>query len=128
MQNPNLIPVQYVGRRERYTDGTYGTRIEWVQGQVQMVPADKARLLLRHPDVYVQAEAAEDTPVASLESKPEKQDDDQTQELRDAVALMDKDALEQYAKVNFQVDLNKRLGVEKLRTQVIGLIDQYGAP
>lgn len=128
MQSPDLIPVQYVGKRERYTDGTYGTRIEWTQGQVQLVPADKAKLLLRHPDVYVRAEDAEAAPVAEVAPEPEKKDDEPEQELRDAIRFMDKAGLEQYAKTNFQVDLDKRKGVETLRSQVMGLIDQYGAP
>jgi len=127
MQNPNLIPVQYVGRRERYTDGTYGTRIEWVQGQVQLVPEAKAKLLLRHPDVYVRAEAA-DAALADVAPEDEKPEDEPEQELRDAIRFMDKAGLEQYAKTNFQVDLDKRKGVETLRSQVLGLIDQYGAP
>ena len=36
------------------------------------------------------------------------------------------DALEQFAKTHFQIDLDKRKGLSNLRSQVIGLIDQFG--
>ena len=39
---------------------------------------------------------------------------------------MDKDALEQFAKTHFQIDLDKRKGLSNLRLQVVGLIDQFG--
>lgn len=125
MQDPNLIPVKYIGIRPTYVDGTYGTRINWTQGETQLVPAAKAKLMLRHPDVYVPGDV--DAPAAVAEVKPEQEKkEDEHQEMRDAVALMDKATLEQFAKTHFRVDLNKRKGVETLRTEVIGLIDQLG--
>lgn len=132
MQNATLIPVKYVGKRDSYADGTYGTRIVWAKGETQLVPADKAELMLRHPDVYVKGETTKDTSVAKVE-EPKKKDkkeseEDQAQELRDAVQAMNKAALQQYAKTNFQIDLDKSKPVAALRSEVIGLIDQYGAP
>lgn len=126
MQEPTLIPVKYIGPRPTYLEGTYGTRIFWTKGETQMVPADKAKLLLRHPDVYVPGAKGKHT-VADVEQDkaPEKQDD---QEIRDSLVTMDKAGLEQFARVNFQVELDRRRSVDSLRSQVIGLIDQYGVP
>lgn len=49
------------------------------------------------------------------------------QDARDAVALMDKDALSDYAKVNFAGHkVSKNMALDNMRAKVIGLIDQYG--
>lgn len=120
-----MIPIKYIGKRPTYRDGAYSTGIEWVQGQTQRVPADRARLMLRHPDVYVPGDDAV-TDVAVVAPLQAQEDADTTQEARDAIATMNKDALETYAKTHFQIDIDKRLGVEKLRARVAGLVDQYG--
>ena len=39
---------------------------------------------------------------------------------------MDKDALEAYA-LKYEINLDKRRGVEKLRGEVVSLIEQFGA-
>lgn len=121
-----MIPIKYIGKRPTYKDGAYSTGIEWAQGQTQLVPADKARLMLRHPDVYVPGDAAVTDVAAVAAPKASDDSEEDTQDARDAIATMNKDALELYAKTHFQIDLDKRQGVEKLRTRVVGLIDQYG--
>lgn len=42
------------------------------------------------------------------------------------IEAMDKDALEAYA-MKYEVNLDKRRGVEKLRGEVVSLIEQFGA-
>lgn len=117
------ISVKYIGRRAEYTEGMYGTRIRFLQGESRMVPVDKARLMLKHPDVY-----APGVPDAAVAVLPEvKTEDDDVQDMRDAIAIMDKGSLEQYAKTHFMVDLDKRRSVENLRTEVTGLVDRFGA-
>lgn len=117
-----LISIRYIGKRPDYLDGTYGTRIVFVQGESRMVPADVAKKMLRHPDVY---ELGEDgAPVATLPPVKDKEED--VQDMRDALAHMDKDALTTYAHTHFQLKLDKRKDVGALRTQVTQLIDQYG--
>lgn len=114
--------VKYIGARESYTDGTYGTRISWGQGETRMVPAATARLMLTHKDVYELG-----TPVAELPVLPVKAtEEDKVQDMRDALAIMDKESLGAYAKTHFNVKLDKRKDVGLLRTQVTGLVDQYG--
>jgi len=129
MIDPNLIPVKYVGHRPTYTDGTYGTRIVFTQGETLLVPAAKAKQMLRHPDVYVPGDLTEPAATAPIDasSQSKKSDeDDQEQGVRDAVAAMDKAALEQFAKTHFNVEIDKRKAVATLRAEVTGLIDQYG--
>lgn len=116
------VSVKYIGKRLEYTDGTFGTRIRFLQGESRMVPLDKARLMLKHPDVYVPGVA--DAPVAVL--PVETTEEDNVQDMRDAIASMDKAALESYTKTHFRIDLDKRKSVESLRHQVTGLVDQFG--
>lgn len=122
-----MVAIKYIGKRTTHRDGAYGTGIEWVQGQTQWVPADKARLMLRHPDVYAAGEMEASTATAAAVAQPSTEDSEETlQDARDAIAAMNKDALEMYAKTHFQQDLDKRQSVERLRARVVGLIDQYG--
>jgi len=118
------VAVTYVGKRETYTEGTYGSRIEFAQGQTILVPHELAAKLLRHPDVYQRGEA-EGAVTAQLPDKKEEETED-AQLVRDRIAVMDKAALESFAKTTFRVDLDKRKGIGALREQVTGLVDQYG--
>jgi hypothetical protein len=119
------VSVKYIGKRAQYTDGTYGTRILFIQGESRLVPIDKARLMLKHPDVYVPGEA--DAVAAVIPEEQAKKPDDETQDMRDAIAIMDKVALEAYAKTNFRVNIDRRKNVEALRAEVTGLVDRFGA-
>lgn len=123
----NTKPICYVGRRPVYRDGAYGSGIVFQQGETKLVPADLAAKLLRHPDVYVPGVEAGAVPVELKEPVKQTQDES-TQDLRDTIAFMDKDALETFAKTNFKIDLDKRKSVNALRQHVTQLVDQYGAP
>jgi len=119
------VAVKYVGKRATYTEGTYGSRIVFAQGQTVLVPADLAAKLLRHPDVYQTGENAQAVAVEVPEGKDDEQQTE-TQNVRDQIAIMDKNALESFAKTTFRIDLDKRKGINALREQVTGLVDQYG--
>lgn len=123
-----MTPIKYIGQRPEYTDGTYGTYVRWTKGQTQLVPDDKAQLMLRHPDVYVKGSAkeAKDATEAVIAVKPAPDSEEDLQDARDLIATMDKDALGSYAKNNFRVDINKRQSVETLRLKVSSLVDQFG--
>lgn len=125
-----FVPVKYVGKRETYRDGLYQTGITFTRGETKLVPADKARLMLNHPDQYVPGEAAqlptvEAPPAASTQAETDKQEE-QAQDVRDQVSRMDKDALVEFAKVHYRADLDKRRSVETLRGAVTQLVDRFG--
>lgn len=126
------IPVRYVGKRETYVDGMFGTRIAFVKGESSLVPADKARLMFNHPDVYEPGEATglqdDGAAVVDPKEKEKQQKEDEDQDMRDSVANMTKKALGAYAKTNFNVDLDQKESIANLRAKVTGLLDQYGAP
>lgn len=120
------VAVKYVGKRATYTEGTYGSRIEFAQGQTVLVPADLAAKLLRHPDVYQTGETTQAVAVEVPDGKQEEEQQNEVQNVRDQIAIMDKEALKSFAKTTFRVDLDSRKGINALREQVTGLVDQFG--
>ena len=129
-QQDQAVGIRYVGVRDLHEDHLYGTRLAWLPGQVHNVDAAIAARMLMHKDVYERADAVADRPVAGkanqVEQEQERVQEQQLDDTRSVIAIMDKDALEQFAKTHFQIDLDKRKGLSNLRSQVIGLIDQFG--
>jgi hypothetical protein len=126
-----FTPIRYIGKRDEYVENAYGTKIKFNQGETELVPSDKAILLLRHPDQYergdVKAAKKPQTPVNAKTDDKDKDTEDQLQEARDLVANMDVAALKEYALTNFSGHkLHPNIGVDKARIQVTQLIDQFG--
>lgn len=133
--------IAYRGARERFIDRAYGSKLTFSPGQVRIVPAELARRLLRHADLFVEAEApteeaapqacdddtAEILEQSNQEKKATDKEQNRVQDLRDRVATMDKEALDHFAMTNYRQNIDKRIGIGKLREQVIGFIDQFGA-
>lgn len=139
------VTVKYIGRRESWSDRLYGTGLNFTTGQVRTVPAQVARNLLRHRDLFedqsqdaavlvVEPEAdvdpVDDTAALLQQAQQQQQDElanqNALQDLRDRVMQMDKQTLEDFAKVSYRQEIDKRRGLGALREQVIGFIDQYG--
>ena len=129
-QQDQAVGIRYVGVRDLHEDHLYGTRLAWLPGQVHNVDAAIAVRMLMHKDVYERADVEANKPVSGksnqVEQEQERVQEQQLEDTRSAIAIMDKDALEQYAKTHFQIDLDKRKGLSSLRLQVVGLIDQFG--
>lgn len=119
--------IVYVGKRETYRDGMFGTG-EWTRGETKRVHDEIAARMLRHADQYVRGSASDDgyVDVVGAPGPMPGPEEESSDGLRDLIAAMDKESLSDYAKVHFSTDIDKRLGVEKLRAQVLGLVDQYG--
>lgn len=120
-----FVSVKYIGKRETYIDGAYNSGTQFVRGVSQPVPAALAAKLLRHPDVYVPGDVIPLPSVAPDAPKPDNTENE-NQDMRDAIAAMDKDALITYAKTHFNHTLGKNNSVETLRSKVTGLFDQFG--
>ena len=129
-QQDQAVGIRYVGVRDLHEDHLYGTRLAWLPGQVHNVDAAIAVRMLMHKDVYERADVEANKPVSGksnqVEQEQERVQEQQLDDTRSAIAIMDKDALEQFAKTHFQIDLDKRKGLSSLRLQVVGLIDQFG--
>ena len=131
-----LVPVKYVGRRPDFFDRIYGSGLFFDQGQTRWIPAELARKLLRHADLFERgeedSEASEDDTAEILEEAARERDAqriDQTavQDLRDSVQSMDKEALSHFARTNYRQIIDRRRSVEALREEVLGFIDRFGA-
>jgi len=121
--------ITYIGNRDSYREGTYGTGITWDKGETKLVPNDIAFKLLNHKDVYAKGtlETAETAEVKTSPNKDDDKSEEAIQGARDAVANMDVESLRVYAATNFSGHkLPPKIGVEKARIAVIGLIDQFG--
>ena len=118
----DTVSIKYIGARPEYTDGTYGTRITWARGESKMVPADKAKSMLKHPDVYVIGDDDAPTPKLPAPKDPE----DNVQDMRDSIAAMSKEAVLTYAQTHFNMKLDRKQSVSALRTAATMLVDQYG--
>lgn len=128
-QQTSAVPVKYVGRRQTYVEGAYGSKLVFTSDETKLVPPDLAAKLLRHPDVYVQGEMpkAKNQAVESGKKAPEEDNQESMlQDLRDTIAIMDKDALEQFGRFHFKVDIDKRRSLPNLRQEITRLLDQYG--
>jgi hypothetical protein len=125
-----MTPIKYIGKRETYREGAYGTGIVFAHGQTVNIEDDElARKMLRHKDVYVRGDAKAAVETTTSKAKDAAQaEEDPVQDTRDAIATMNKDALESFTKTHFGVDLDKRKSVSSLRDAVTHLIDRFGAP
>ena len=121
-----FTPIRYIGKRDRYTDGAYGTKITWERGQTKPVPAAIAGKLLNHPDQYELGDPIiGEVPVPT--AKPvEDTDEEKTQETRDLIQSWTKAALTDYAMTNFRVKLDAKQSITALRTAVTQMVDQFG--
>ena len=124
-----MTPIKYIGHRETYREGCYGSGLVFAKGQTLNVDDDTlAKKLLKHKDVYTlgEADAAEEVEKVTATAQETDKDADPAQNMRDSIMAMNKDALETFAKLHFSVDLDKRQKIGDLRMKVIGLFDQFG--
>lgn len=139
------VAVQYVGRRDSWSDNLYGTGLHFAARQVRPIPGDIARKLLRHSDLFCEAPA--EVAAAQSEAAPAKVEQDDTAQIlaetaakrddetealsrildiKQQVSMMDKDALKDFAFRNWSQKLDKRESIDELRAKVAQAIDQFG--
>ena len=125
-----LIVVKYEGKKP-YRDRT-PLRNEWEPGDLKRVPERDAKILLRFAEFHRAEEAeATDRPEdveAAIAAQAQRENDErnETEAMLMLVDTMDKDALEAYA-LKYETNLDKRRGLDKLRGEVVSLIEQFGA-
>lgn len=130
--------LTYSGRKP-YNDKA-GT--VWSPGDTHMVAPATAKRLLRFAEFALakdeptavkttkaKADTAELQKAQALHEEQERKaanEHQQTENMLLTVESMDKGALEEYAR-KYDVELDKRLGIAKLRAEVSTLIEQFGA-
>lgn len=156
MGQQDEVSVKYIGKREPWHDRLYRTGLVFDCNQVRTIPWDMARKFLRHEDLFEKVDAdakdeGDETPqkpegdtqddsnqepddtqalLDEQEAKNKDKDDEQKelQALYDQVNVMDKDALKDFAQTHYQQNTNNSKSVENIRIDVVGMIDQFGAP
>ena len=125
-----LIAVKYEGKKP-YRDRT-PLRNEWEPGDAKRVPERDAKTLLRFAE-FTRADEADLTEqpgdaeaVIVAQQQRERDERNETEAMLMLVDTMDKGALEAYA-LKYEVNLDKRRGLDKLRGEVVSLIEQFGA-
>ncbi len=125
-----LIAVKYEGKKP-YRDRTL-LRNEWEPGDIKRVPERDAKILLRFAE-FERAEEAEATDrpedveaAMAAQAQLENDERNETESMLMLIDTMDKDALEAYA-LKYEINLDKRRGLDKLRGEVVSLIEQFGA-
>lgn len=131
MPEVKKLPVKMIANRDSINDSIYGTG-RWDREEIKLVDPAVAARMVRHVDVYeqVSAEEAAEKKAAEVEAVVKKTEDDQndaaTQELRDSVAKMERDAVIEYAAVHYGLKIHPNTGVDKARAQLIQHIDLAG--
>lgn len=124
----NLTRITYNGRKP-YKDKL--SRNTWEPGSTKLVAAEHAIKLLRFAEFSVadgevtEAETEEATIAANAQAVEKEVDRSQLENMLLTIESMDKGALEEYA-AKYEVQLDKRLAVGKLRAEVANLVEQFG--
>lgn len=133
----NTVAIEYIGKRDSWTDHLYQSGLEFVTGQVRNVPNVVADKLLRHIDLFERAtqtaaptasEADETSQLIINTENQEKKLEEQRLELDaiDLVNTMDKNAVHDYGVKHYGIKINKSKSVENMRAELAGHISQVG--
>lgn len=136
------IAIQYVGRKDQFTDRLYGSNLTFVKGQVRHVPSNIAGSLLKHPEFqrYEQevldlseqnSQQTDDTSKILDEAKKQQDKDNEKEtieldEIDTVERISDKKSLIDYAKNKYDQELDGRSSVKTLQGQVVDLIKRFG--
>lgn len=131
-----FVKVRYTGVTP-YTDRT-PLRNAWEPGDVKLVSEDDARTLRRYLEFQLvtddakaerkksatdeQAELAQAQQSQQHAMASKKANESAVEAALLEISIMEKDALEAYARQNYSVDLDKRRSLDTLRTQVTALV------
>lgn len=131
-----FVKVRYTGVTP-YTDRT-PLKNAWEPGDVKLVSEDDARTLRRYLEFQLvtedakaerkksatdeQAELAQAQQSQQHAMASKKANDSAVEAALLEISIMEKDALEAYARQNYSVDLDKRRSLDTLRTQVTALV------
>lgn len=134
-----LVNVSFCGRDDSFVDNLYGTGLEFFNGKPRALPHDLAAKFLHHVGQFERVELTEktskkakgdDTEAVLAESAEKKKEADakldEVFEAQNQIAHMNKAGLLEYAQIKYRQEIDSKLKVGEIRTQVAGMIDQFG--
>lgn len=134
----NLVSITYEGKKP-YKDRI--VRYSWEPGDAKLVPQAAAKKLLRFAEFKeaagkgdakgkgapTQSSAQQQAQIAAeLDAQKKQDEDDASEGILLTIESMDKKALIEYAK-KYETDIDSKLKVADVRSQVALLIEQFGA-
>ena len=119
-----LIAVKYEGKKP-YRDRT-PLRNAWEPGDAKRVPERDFAEFTRADEAGLTEQPGDAEAVIAAQQQREHDERNETEAMLMLVDTMDKDALEAYA-LKYEISLDKRRGLDKLRGEVVSLIEQFGA-
>ena len=125
------LPVKYIGHRVAYKDGIFQTGV-YAKGETKLVPANIARQMFKHKDVYVNGDKTKaESIILETADKKSDSDPDNPVDIQDAIDsvmnMRDKAAILEFAATQFSnVRLDKRCTLDNLQQETIQMIHQYG--
>lgn len=124
------IPLEYVGMKDEESDHLYGTGIIWVgKGDIKDVPADKAPLLLAHPDVWRDARPAatrKKSPITPEMPTSKLHEEPTDLPVAAKIHLMESKDLAIYAQTQFNEFLDPAKPEPELRQEIVRLMNTRG--
>lgn len=126
----DLVRIKYSGRKA-FKDKA--SKTSWNPGDSKLVTVDTARRLNKFAE-FEPTETGTNTETEMQTARvlqneidrSDKQELDQVEGVLLTIESMDKGALEAYAS-KYETNIDKRKSVADLRTQVAGLVEQFGA-
>lgn len=131
------IPVKYIGPDAYWEAHLYGVKLRFDSGQTRAMPESLALKFLTHHDTFgrddstavepktPEQETAEALAKAEQDKKTQEDQDMELHDVLDRVNLMGKEQLVEMA-IRYGKSFDKRIGVEKMRTEVRQLVDMNG--
>lgn len=127
----DLVRINYTGRKVYYDSMAKTT---WIPGDTKPVTLETCQRLLRFAEFSRAADqgAGNESEIQSVMVQQneiyqaDKNERDQVEVVLMTIESMDKGALEAYAS-KYETNIDKRKSVADLRTQVAGLVEQFGA-
>ena len=135
-QQAPKVGVKYIGRRPSFHDRLFGTGLDFDQGQTHFVSFELSRKFFAFPSEFERDDATKAPKAAPIDDEQAERDarrkkleaeNDELHFLRDSIGRLEKPELQVMAKTKYGQELDGRASVQKMREQVVSLIDRFGA-
>lgn len=118
-----LVPIKYVGAKERRVDTVAGTGLVWLLGETHHVHPDVATQLLKHPDIWEVDRKAKAKKAPETISVPVQKDEvmEEPRSSLPPLSGLTKPALAQLAITRFGQSFSQKMTAESMRSELVAL-------
>jgi hypothetical protein len=135
-QQAPKVGVKYIGRRPSFHDRLFGTGLDFERDQTHFVSFDLSRKFFSFPSEFERDDTTKQPKAAPVDADQDERDaqrkkleaeNDELHFLRDSIGRLERPELQVMAKTKYGQELDGRASVQKMREQVISLVDRFGA-